>query len=103
MGKWYKIIGYVMLLISCALWGLIAVIPFLGYSKKEIAGIIAVLIIAGEITFYLSIIILGKSILAKLKSLFMFWKKKEKMASFAKTSQTEKNLNSEDINAKQGK
>jgi hypothetical protein len=76
MGKWYKISGYVILIISCVLWGMIAIIPFLGYSKKEIAGIIAALIIAGEITFYLSIIILGKSILAKLKSLFLFWKKK---------------------------
>jgi hypothetical protein len=78
MGKWYKISGYVILGISCVLWGLIAIIPFLGYSKKEIAGIIAVLIIAGEITFYLSIFILGKTILAKIKSLFMFWKKKNK-------------------------
>lgn len=76
MGKWYKISGYVILLISLVCWGLIAVIPFLGYSKKEIAGIIAVLIIAGEITFYLGIAILGKSIIAKLKSMLMFWKKK---------------------------
>jgi len=76
MGKWYKICGYVILLISCVLWGLIAIIPFLGYSKKETAGIITILIITGEITFYVSIIILGKSFLNKIKSFLMFWKKK---------------------------
>jgi hypothetical protein len=77
MGKWYKISGYVILLISCVLWGLIAIIPFLGYSKKEIAAIITILIIAGEVTFYLSIIILGKTILNKIKSFLLFWKKKK--------------------------
>lgn len=76
MGRWYKIVGYIILIISCISWGLIAVIPFLGFSKKEIAGLITLLIIIGEITFYLSIIILGKSILDKIKGLFMFWRKK---------------------------
>lgn len=77
MGRWYKISGYIILAISCILWGLIAIIPFSGYSKKEIAGLITILIIAGEITFYLSILILGKSIYNKIKSFFMFWKKKD--------------------------
>ena len=76
MGKWYKIIGYIILIISCISWGLIAIIPFLGFSKKEIAGLITILIIVGEITFYLSIIILGKNILNRIKGFFMFWKKK---------------------------
>jgi hypothetical protein len=77
MKKWYKIAGYVILIISCLLWGLILVIPFLDYSKKETAGITAVLIIAGEITFYLSILILGKAILVKIKKVLMFWKKQK--------------------------
>jgi len=75
MKKWYKIIGYSILLLSCLLWGLILIIPWMDFSKKEIAGIMTILIIAGEITFYLSIIILGKSILVKIKSKLMFWRK----------------------------
>jgi hypothetical protein len=68
MKKWFKLSGL--------LWGLILVVPWLGFSKKEIAGIMAILIIAGEITFYLGILILGKSIYVKIKNNLMFWKKK---------------------------
>ena len=51
MKKWIKITGYVMLLTSIFLWLAIVIVPFLGYSKGEVAGIITGLIIAGEITF----------------------------------------------------
>jgi hypothetical protein len=78
MKKWFKIAGYIILTLSGLLWALILVVPWLGYSKKEIAGIMAILIIAGEITFYLSILILGKSIYVKIKKSLMFWKKKPK-------------------------
>jgi hypothetical protein len=78
MKKWVKLSGYFILSLSGLLWGLILVVPWLGFSKKEIAGIMAILIIAGEITFYLSILILGKSIYVKIKKSLMFWKKKPK-------------------------
>jgi hypothetical protein len=76
MKKWIKITGYIMLLTSIFLWLTIAVVPFLGYSKGEVAGIITGLIIAGEITFYLGIALLGKSIYLALKKRLMFWKPK---------------------------
>jgi hypothetical protein len=76
MKKWFRIAGYVILALSGLLWGLILVVPWLGFSKKEIAGIMTILVIAGEITFYLSILILGKSIIVKVKKSLMFWKKK---------------------------
>jgi apolipoprotein N-acyltransferase len=76
MKKWYVTVGFIVLFLSIILWILIAIIPFLGYSKKEIAGIITVLIIAGEITFYLGIALLGKTIWEKIKGKIMFWKKK---------------------------
>lgn len=74
MKKWSQIAGYVLLLLSCLLWGIIFIMPWLDYSKGQIAGIITALIIAGEITFYLSIILLGKSIIIKIKSKLKFWK-----------------------------
>jgi hypothetical protein len=78
MKKWLKTIGYITLLTSLLLWLAIAIVPFLGYSKGEVAGIITGLIIAGEITFYLGIALLGKTIYTALKQKFMFWKSKDK-------------------------
>jgi hypothetical protein len=74
MKKWYKKTGYAILIFSCLLWVAIPVIPWLGYSKTQIAGIITILIIAGEITFYLSLVILGKSIIEAIKNKLKFWK-----------------------------
>jgi hypothetical protein len=69
-----RITGYILLAISAISFLLILVIPWFGYSKGEIAGIITGLIIVGEITFYLSIFILGKSFWEKIKGYFRFRK-----------------------------
>jgi len=55
---------------------MILVVPWLGFSKIQIAGITAGLIITGEILFYLSLIILGKSFYDKIKRKLKFWKAK---------------------------
>ena len=73
-----KIIGYILLLISCLLFLLILIVPWFGFSKIQITEIITGLIIAGEILFYLSLIILGKSLYEKIKSKLKFWKAKKK-------------------------
>jgi hypothetical protein len=65
-----KLIGYIILGISILIWLAIPVIPFLGFSVGKIAGITTGLIIAGEITFYLSIFLIGKEFLVKLKNKF---------------------------------
>jgi len=71
-----KIIGYILLLISSISFLLILVFPWFDFSKSQIAGITTVLIIVGEVTFYLSIFILGKSFYNKIKNMLMFWKTK---------------------------
>lgn len=71
-----KVIGYIVFGISCLLWGMILVVPFLGFSAGKIAGITTGLIIAGEITFYLSIFLIGKEFLVKMKNKFKFRKTK---------------------------
>lgn len=73
-----KTIGYVLLVISCLSFLMILVIPWLGFSKIQIAGITTGLIIAGEILFYLSLFILGRSFYDKIKSKLKFWKTKNK-------------------------
>jgi hypothetical protein len=71
-----KVIGYILLAISCISFILIPVIPWFDFTVKQIAGITTVLIIIGEVLFYTSIFILGKSFYAKIKSWLMFWKPK---------------------------
>jgi hypothetical protein len=55
---------------------MILVVPFLGFSKIQIAGFTTGLIIVGEVLFYLSLFILGKSFYDKFKSKLKFWKPK---------------------------
>ena len=69
-----RIIGYILLAVSCFLFLTILTIPFFGFTKGQIAGITTGLIIAGEILFYLSLIILGRSFFDKIKSKLRFWK-----------------------------
>jgi len=77
--KKFKIIGYIIFFLSCFLWALILIIPWLGFSKGQIAGIITILVIAGEITFYLSIFILGKSFIDSIKSKFKIFNRKKNL------------------------
>jgi len=69
-----KTIGYILLVTSCLLFLMIPVVPWLGFSKIQIAGISTGLIIAGEIFFYLSLFILGRSFWDKIKSKLTFRK-----------------------------
>jgi hypothetical protein len=55
---------------------MIPVVPWLGFTKIQIAGITTGLIITGEILFYLSLFILGRSFYEKIKSKLKFWKAK---------------------------
>lgn len=71
-----KTAGYIILLISCLSFLMILVVPWLGFSKIQIAGITTGLIIAGEVLFYLSLFILGRSFYDKIKSKLKFWKTK---------------------------
>lgn len=71
-----KIIGYILFLICCISFLLILVFPWFGFSKSQIAGITVGLIITGEVTFYLSIIILGKSFYNKIRNILKFRKSK---------------------------
>jgi len=81
-----KIIGYILLLISCLSFLMTLIVPLFGFSKIQIAGIVTGLIIAGEILFYLSLIILGKSFYTKIKSRLKFWKSKTNDPNLTKQS-----------------
>jgi len=73
-----RTIGYILLVISCLSFLMILVVPWIGFSKIQLAGITTGLIIAGEILFYLSLFILGRRFWDKIKGKLMFWKAKTK-------------------------
>jgi hypothetical protein len=74
--KILKTVGYIILLISCLSFLMILIVPWFGFSKLQLAGITTGLIIVGEILFYLSLFILGRSFYEKIKSKLKFWKTK---------------------------
>ena len=65
---------------------MILIVPWLGFSKIQIAGITTGLIIAGEVLFYLSLFILGRSFYDKIKSKLKFWKIKTNDPDLSKQS-----------------
>lgn len=66
-----KTIGYTLFLICCISFLSILIVPLLGFSARQIATITIVLIIIGEVTFYTSLIFLGKSFYKKIKERFV--------------------------------
>ena len=71
-----KTLGYSLFVLCCLAWLMILVIPWLGFSKGETAGIITGLIIFGEVTFYVSLIILGKTFYNKIREKIGFRRNK---------------------------
>jgi hypothetical protein len=71
-----KTTGYILLVIACVSFLMIPIVPWIGFSKIQIAGISAGLLITGEVLFYLSLFILGRSFWDKIKTKLKFWKGK---------------------------
>ena len=64
------VIGYFLFVLSFMAWAAIAILPFLNLSIEMAAAITTALIVGGEIAFVLSIALLGKEFLGKIKSFF---------------------------------
>jgi len=67
-----KAIGYSLFVLSCITWGGVATIPYWDVSMGVAAAYTTGLLIIGEIAFFLSMILLGKEFLMKIKN---FWVK----------------------------
>jgi hypothetical protein len=86
--KMFKLTGYLLLIICCLLFLSIPVVPWLGFSKGKLATVTTILFITGEITFYLSLLFLGKNFFDKIKNRIKFRKANAK--SSVLTEQTDK-------------
>ena len=63
-----KACGYTLLALSFLAWGVILAVPLFGISIGAAAALTTGLIIAGEVTFYLGIALLGKDVWDKIKA-----------------------------------
>jgi hypothetical protein len=75
-----KIVGYSLFILSNIAWTAIAILPFLDLSIEMAATITTALVVGGEVAFLLSVTLLGKEFLEKIKDYFkrvkMFFTKK---------------------------
>jgi hypothetical protein len=71
-----KTLGYVLFGICCISFLAILIVPLMGLSGKQIAGTTIALVIVGEVTFYLSLILLGKAFYNKIREKLKFRKSK---------------------------
>lgn len=65
-----KTIGYVLLVLSCVAWGAITTLPFFPISVGQAAAATTGLIILGEASFFLGVLLLGRETWEKIKALF---------------------------------
>jgi hypothetical protein len=75
-----KVIGYFLFVLSFMAWAAIAILPFLNLSIEKSAAITTALIVGGEIAFVISIALLGKEFLGKIKTFlnrFNFFRKEK--------------------------
>jgi len=65
-----KIVGYFLFILSNIAWAAVATIPFLDLSIEMAATITTALVVGGEVAFLLSVALLGKEFLEKIKDYF---------------------------------
>ena len=65
-----KTFGYLFLVLSFVVWGVIAALPFMDINCGEMAATTTTLIISGEVLFLVSIALLGKEAWLKIKAIF---------------------------------
>ncbi len=66
-----KMAGYALFVISFLMWGVIVLLPFLEITKAQVASFTTILLISGEVFFWLSLVFLGKDFMSKAKNFFV--------------------------------
>ena len=69
-----KTLGYILFAICTVSFLSILVVPLLGFTGKQVAKITVALVVIGEVTFYLSLLLLGKTFFEKIRSKLKFRK-----------------------------
>lgn len=62
-----KVLGFTLLFISCVAFGALPIIPFLSYETEQLAVWAGAIFLFAEVTWWLSIPLLGREIIIFLK------------------------------------
>ncbi|MDG6882475.1 Uncharacterised protein [Phocoenobacter uteri] len=65
-----KTIGYTLFILSWLAWGVIALLPFFDLSTAMVATMTTIMLILGEIFFWVSTLLLGSEFMAAIKGFF---------------------------------
>ncbi len=65
-----KTIGYTLFILSWLAWGVIALLPFFDLSTAMVATITTIMLILGEVFFWISTLLLGSEFMVAIKSFF---------------------------------
>jgi len=93
--------GIFLIVVSTLLFTCLAAVPFMGFNSKIKISITTVILIAGEITFWVGGILVGKELFTKYKAYFnpLNWFNKAKTSRTVESSttiQTEVEINIDD-------
>jgi hypothetical protein len=69
---WKFYVGVALLVYSCAMWPLAALVPFF-FSALVAATVATALVVSGEIAFLISVVLLGKPFILALKARLKSW------------------------------
>lgn len=71
-----KITAYVLIVMSFVAWLLIPALLWLELSAGQMAAAASALIVGGEVTFYLGVLLLGREAWERIKGLAIAWRKR---------------------------
>lgn len=69
-----KAAGYVLIVVSFLAWAVIPLLPWFELSVGQAATAVSGLIIGGEVTFYVGILLLGREAWQRIKALVAAWR-----------------------------
>jgi|LDZR01.1.fsa_nt_gi uncharacterized membrane protein YdbT with pleckstrin-like domain len=76
--SWLKKIGIALVILSCVFYGALLLVPFTPYTVSIKAIISSILVILGEVSFWLGGFMLGREIVMKYRKYLnpLYWFKK---------------------------
>lgn len=71
-----KVAAYALIVISFVAWLVIPALPWLELSAGQAAAAASALIVGGEVTFYLGVLLLGREAWQRIKGLIVTYRKR---------------------------
>lgn len=78
--SWLRRVGISLVILSCVLYSALLIVPFTPYTVSTKAIVSSILVVSGEVSFWLGGFILGREFVMKYRKYLnpLYWFKKEK-------------------------